>query len=170
MSVPFLDETLFELERYGLLDESLRVEWTRRDFFRITGGGLIVGLLFGEATSGQQPPAKGGRQRGGPVPQEIGAWIHIGEDNKVTVYTGKVEIGQNVRTEFTQVVAEELRTPQKSIHLVMGDTAVVPYDMGTFGSGARRRAWPRSYAAPPPRPGKRCSTLPQSRPSSTVAP
>src|SRR6185295_16472191 len=64
----------------------------------------------------------------------VGAWLHIAEDGKVTVYTGKVEVGQNIRTSLAQVVAEELRTSLASVHLVMSDTKLVPYDAGTFGS------------------------------------
>src|SRR5690606_9318054 len=60
--------------------------------------------------------------------------IHIGEDNMVTVYTGKVEVGQNIRTSLAQIVAEELTVPIENIEMVMGDTALTPYDMGTFGS------------------------------------
>jgi isoquinoline 1-oxidoreductase len=52
----------------------------------------------------------------------------------VKVYTGKVEVGQNIRTSLAQAVAEELRTPLESIQMVMGDTALCPFDMGTFGS------------------------------------
>ena len=44
---------------------------------------------------------------------EIGAWLHIGEDGAVTVYTGKVEVGQNIRTSLAQVVAEELRVADR---------------------------------------------------------
>ncbi len=36
------------------------------------------------------------------------AWLHIGENDKVTVYTGKVEVGQSIRTSLSQGVAEEL--------------------------------------------------------------
>ena len=50
------------------------------------------------------------------------------------VYTGKVEVGQNVRTSLSQGVAEELRLPVEQIDLVMGDTQLTPFDMGTFGS------------------------------------
>src|SRR5262249_39219338 len=85
---------------------------------------------------GVQRPAQG-RQRafgGGSVPQEIGAWLHIGEDGGIIVYTGKVEIGQNIRTSLTQVVAEELRLPTARIRLMMADTQQVPYDGGTAGS------------------------------------
>src|SRR5262249_33256415 len=40
----------------------------------------------------------------------------------------------NIRTSLTQQVAEELRASIGAITLVMGDTALVPFDMGTFGS------------------------------------
>jgi isoquinoline 1-oxidoreductase len=66
----------------------------------------------------------------------LGAWLHIDEQGAVTVYTGKVEVGQNIRTSLTQVVAEELHLPVESIGLVMGDTDRVPFDMGTFGSNS----------------------------------
>ena len=47
---------------------------------------------------------------------------------------GKVEVGQNTRTALTQGIAEELRVPVAFVSLEMGDTSLVPYDMGTFGS------------------------------------
>ena len=68
------------------------------------------------------------------MPQEIGAWLHIDAKGAVTVFTGKVEVGQNARTSLTQAVAEELGAPLSSIEIVMGDTERTPYDMGTFGS------------------------------------
>ncbi len=77
----------------------------------------------------------GGRRRGGGgAPSDINAWLHVGEDGTITVYTGKVEVGQNIRTSLTQAVAEELRAPLASIRMVMADTQLTPYDAGTFGS------------------------------------
>lgn len=126
------DDFPTEPERYELY-EGPALELTRRDFFRLVGGGLVVALLIGEAEA-QRP---GGR-RGGPFgrsgPKEIGAWLHIGEDSSITVYTGKVEIGQNIRTSLTQVVAEEFRLVPERIRLVMADTQLVPFDFGTAGS------------------------------------
>ena len=52
----------------------------------------------------------------------------------VTAFTGKVEVGQNTRTTMTQSVADELHVPIGSVHLVMGDTDLTPFDAGTFGS------------------------------------
>ena len=43
-------------------------------------------------------------------------------------------MGQNVRTSLSQGVAEELHLPVEQIDLVMGDTQLTPFDMGTFGS------------------------------------
>lgn len=118
-----------EFERYEMSEgPSYVFEVDRRDFLKVVGGGILVLLATQEADA--QP---GGR-RGGGGSQEIGAYIHIAEDGKLTVYTGKVEVGQNARTSLTQAVAEELRVPVSSIHLVMADTGLTPNDGGTSGS------------------------------------
>ncbi|HLI93371.1 MAG TPA: molybdopterin cofactor-binding domain-containing protein [Puia sp.] len=104
----------------------------RRKFLKLTGGGLVVAFVFNDFLS-----FAGGRPgHGSPtVPTtEVGAWIHIGQDGSISVYTGKVEFGQNIRTSLSQIVAEELKVPVSSIKMIMGDTDLVPYDAGTFGS------------------------------------
>lgn len=128
------DEAVIDPELYELLGGFDPVETTRRDFFGIAGTGLIIALLMGERATAQPPRPGGGGQPGGAGPRDIGAWLHVGEDSAITVYTGKVEIGQNIRTSLAQVVSEELHAPVKTIRLVMADTAAVPYDAGTFGS------------------------------------
>ncbi len=90
------------------------------------GGGILVCLALEETAFAQRPGPRG--------PQDLGAWLHISEAGQVTVYTGKVEVGQNIRTSLSQVVAEELRLPVTAIRLVMADTDLVPSDAGTFGS------------------------------------
>lgn len=116
----------FQEERWRLLALPL----DRRDFLRFFGGGLLVCLAH--------PPAvaqESGRSFGGhPLPRDIAAWLHIDAASKVRVFTGKVEAGQNIRTSLAQLVAEELRVPFDTVTMVMGDTALTPYDMGTFGS------------------------------------
>jgi isoquinoline 1-oxidoreductase len=103
----------------------------RRKFLQLTGGGLIVAFALRDVVSSGDKSAS----ETPPVPSSgVDAWIHIGEDGTVTVYTGKVEVGQNIRTSLSQIVAEELMVPVSSITMVMGDTDLVPYDMGTFGS------------------------------------
>jgi CO/xanthine dehydrogenase Mo-binding subunit len=76
----------------------------------------------------------GTRARGEALPTDISAWMHLGEDGRVTAYTGKVEVGQNIRTSLAQAISEELHLSTSQIEMVMGDTKLTPFDMGTFGS------------------------------------
>jgi nicotinate dehydrogenase subunit B len=62
------------------------------------------------------------------------AWIHLGANGTITAFTGKVNVGQDNRTALRLIVAEELGAPLERVRLVMGDTDVCPFDMGTFGS------------------------------------
>jgi CO/xanthine dehydrogenase Mo-binding subunit len=128
-------ELEIEPERYEFFeDREYCFDLDRRGFLKTLGGGILVLHLLNTAHAEQQP---GGRRRGrggGPVPSDIAAWLHIGEDGTISVYTGKAEVGQNIRTSLTQAVAEELHAAPQSIHLVMADTQLTPFDMGTFGS------------------------------------
>jgi nicotinate dehydrogenase subunit B len=123
-----------EPERYELhTPSSVIFETDRRDFFKFLGAGIFVVCAASKATAFQE---SGGSRRNGEdnLPKEIDAWLHIGEKGEITAFTGKVEVGQNVRTSLSQAIAEELRVPLQSVQLVMGDTQLVPFDMGTFGS------------------------------------
>jgi CO/xanthine dehydrogenase Mo-binding subunit len=104
----------------------------RRDFFKL-GGGLVL-LLALDGASPAQESGRGAAIRPDARPPELAAWLHINEDGTVIVYTGKTEMGQNIRTSLAQAVAEELRSPIGIVRLVMADTDLTPYDMGTFGS------------------------------------
>jgi isoquinoline 1-oxidoreductase len=128
------DGSVFEMEpeRYELLDgPAYKFDLERRDFFRVLGAGILV--LIPGAAEAQESGSAGQRGRNS-VPEEVSAWIHIDRDGLVRVFTGKAEVGQNVRTSLSQVVAEELCTPVDRIRLVMADTALTPFDAGTFGS------------------------------------
>jgi isoquinoline 1-oxidoreductase len=112
---------------------------TRRDFLKSAGGGLVVVLvaprLSALATLGESAELSHDPDAlGAPSDDQIAAWLHVDERGAVTVYTGKVEFGQGIRTSLTQHVAEELRAPVESIRLVRGDTELTPFDMGPFGS------------------------------------
>ncbi|MFL5619277.1 MAG: molybdopterin cofactor-binding domain-containing protein, partial [Gemmatimonadaceae bacterium] len=109
---------------------------TRRDFLKEVGSGLVVVLVVPrfprlDTLGAQLSHIEGEEQQ---ADDQIAAWLHVDERGAVTVYTGKVEFGQGIRTSLTQHVAEELRAPVESIRLVMGDTELTPFDMGTFGS------------------------------------
>jgi nicotinate dehydrogenase subunit B len=123
-----------EPERYELHSpSSIIFETDRREFFKFLGAGIFVVCAASKAEAFQE--SGGGRRNSEDnFPKEIDAWLHIGERGEITAFTGKVEVGQNIRTSLSQAIAEELRVPLKSIALVMGDTQLVPFDMGTFGS------------------------------------
>jgi len=120
-----------ERERYELFEGSpYHFALDRRDFVKSFGAGLLVLLVASEADS-QESGQRGGGDR---MPASVDAWLHIAENGAVSVFTGKTEIGQNIRTSLTQAVAEELGAPLAAITLLMADTAKTPFDMGTFGS------------------------------------
>ena len=127
-------EVPIEPERYELRAAApYRFDLDRREFFKFLGAGLVVVSVLKTAAVAQE--SGGNRQRRGEsLPNDIDAWLHIGENGKITVYTGKVEVGQNIRTSLSQAVSEELHVPIERIEMVMGDTQLTPFDMGTFGS------------------------------------
>ena len=67
-------------------------------------------------------------------PDDFNAYLRIGEDGRVTRYSGKVEMGQANTTALAQMLAEELQAPFTAVDMVMGDTGSCPWDGGTNGS------------------------------------
>jgi isoquinoline 1-oxidoreductase len=105
----------------------------RRDFFKLFGAGLAVFAVVKNVGAQETAPGPHGFHNE-ELPKEIGAWLHIGEDGSVTGFVGKAEIGQNVRTSLSQTIADELGVPLGNVRMVLADTALTPFDAGTFGS------------------------------------
>jgi isoquinoline 1-oxidoreductase len=111
----------------------------RRAFLRMVGGGIAVFVTLGpENLFGQGQRA---------YPEDFNAYLLIGADGRVTVFSGKIEMGQGVMTSQAQMVAEELGVALSAIDMVMGDTDRCPWDMGTFGSLTTRMFGPALRAA-----------------------
>ncbi|MGA2961748.1 MAG: molybdopterin cofactor-binding domain-containing protein [Candidatus Korobacteraceae bacterium] len=105
----------------------------RRDFLKL-GTGLAVYFWTGPVDLfGQAPPA---------VPTDFNAYIHIGADGRVICMVGKIEMGQGLQTALAQNLAEELDVAFDSVDMIMGDTDLCPWDVGTFGSMANRMLGP----------------------------
>src|SRR4051812_23820662 len=64
----------------------------------------------------------------------LDSWIRIDAEGKVTVFTGKAELGQGIKTAIIQVAAEELVVDPRRITLVTADTALTPNEGYTAGS------------------------------------
>jgi nicotinate dehydrogenase subunit B len=103
----------------------------RREFLKLMGGGIFV---FFTAGSPWDIPEAQQRRGGREYPSDFNAYLRIAEDGKVTGYAGKAELGQGVGTSLAQIIAEELDVPLDAVDMLMGDTALCPWDMGTFGS------------------------------------
>jgi isoquinoline 1-oxidoreductase len=109
-------------------------ELARRDFCRMLGAGIAVFAIAKDALAAQETAPGARAFHNEELPKEISAWLHIGEDGSITGFTGKAEIGQNIRTALAQTIADELRVPFESVRMVTADTALTPFDAGTFGS------------------------------------
>ena len=101
----------------------------RREFVKRSGGALVVGLTLRSSVwellafqenvlSGSLPTARM------TDPGELDAWLAVSAGGKITVYTGRVDLGTGVQTSFAQVIADELDVPFEAITIVMGDTAL----------------------------------------------
>ncbi len=134
MSVPN-GRFVLEPERYEFSAAPMyQFELARRDFFKLLGAGIAVFAIAKDALATQET-APGHRSfHNEELPKGISAWLHVGEDGSVTGFTGKAEIGQNIRTALAQTIADELRVPFESVRMVTADTALTPFDAGTFGS------------------------------------
>ncbi len=109
----------------------------RREFLKLMGGGIVILFTVGDSLALQQAR----RRRG--YPEDFNAYLRIGEDGRVSCFSGKIEMGQGVITSFAQMLAEELDVPLNSVDMILGDTSLCPWDAGTFGSRSTK------YFGPP---------------------
>jgi CO/xanthine dehydrogenase Mo-binding subunit len=72
-------------------------------------------------------------------PGEVDAFLSINGDGTVTLFTGKVDLGQGLRIALRQMAAEELDLPVDRIKYVEGDTALTPDQGPTSGSNGIQR-------------------------------
>src|SRR3954468_8467210 len=93
-----------------------------------TAAGLT--LFFSLSPAGAQKALPGSLQTN----RRLDAWLRINADGTVTVFTGKVEIGQGAVTALLQMAAEELDVSPARIRMVSGDTALTPDEGFTAGS------------------------------------
>lgn len=128
----------------GFLENPSELEISRRDFLKSAGSGIFILFSAGDPIfAWQERQAR--PQRGAPT--DFNAYLKIAENGRVSCYVGKVEIGQGVVTSLAQMLADELDVSIESVDMVMGDTDLCPWDMGTFGSLSTRSFGPSLRAA-----------------------
>jgi CO/xanthine dehydrogenase Mo-binding subunit len=83
----------------------------------------------------QSPQSAPGAAPSSPIdPKQVDSWLAVGQDNKVTIFSGRVELGTGTRTALAQIAADELYVPFESISMVQGDTVRAPDEGYTAGS------------------------------------
>src|SRR6266849_8094275 len=107
---------------------------SRREFVKDTGGLLIGFSLADSAIVPRLLAAASPESVATPSPSRLDAWLRIGKDGMVHVFTGKPEIGMGVETGYAQIVAEELDVSVDRVDFVMGDTASTANQGGVGGS------------------------------------
>lgn len=115
----------------------------RRSFVRILGGGIVLFFQPWPALDLLALPAEQRRT----LTNDYNAFLHIAEDGTVSCFTGKIEMGQGIITSLAMMMADELNVPLEKVKMVMGDTDLCPYDMGTWGSLTTRAFGPAMRAA-----------------------
>ncbi len=82
-------------------------------------------------SAGAAPPKLPGSLAVDPY---LDSWIRIDDSGAVTVFTGKAELGQGIKTALLQVAAEELDLPVERLAIVTADTARTANEGYTAGS------------------------------------
>jgi nicotinate dehydrogenase subunit B len=122
------------MNRYDKITERLSKdmhdpwEMDRRDFMRKIGGGLVIAFSLSDLK------LFAGSESFTMEKEGVNAYLKVGEDGRVKLYTGKIEMGQGPITSLPMELADELDVSLDSVDIIMGDTDICPYDGGTFGS------------------------------------
>lgn len=128
---------------------------SRRNFIKTTGR-LAISLPFlpaclpqeeerGIMTENRVFEKLPGSLRRAP---KVNAWLEVLEDGRVRIFSGKVELGQGIRTAIRQVAAEELYMDLDRVEVVLAETGVTPNEGYTAGSGSiQNSAMSVRYAA-----------------------
>ncbi len=122
----------------------MSINQVSRRHFLASGAGLFI-FVRAEVAPAYQEPAR--LPQRGSYPTDFNAYLRIGEDGRVTGFAGKVELGQGPKTALAQLLADELDVSFDSVEMVLGDTELCPWDMGTFGSLTIRQFGPALRAA-----------------------
>ena len=109
---------------------------SRRAFLG-TAGALVVSFTFAGTLAGRlaAQEAKGPKLPGSLAKDaNLDAWLRVEADGTVTIFTGKAELGQGIKTAIAQIAAEELDLPLARVRIITADTAQTPNEGYTAGS------------------------------------
>ena len=111
---------------------------SRRAF--LTGAGaLVVGFTVPSTAFAQRLPRADAALGKTVDVGEVDGFIAVNADGSVTIFSGKVDLGQGLRIAIPQMAAEELGVGIEDIRMLEGDTALTPDQGATGGSSGVMR-------------------------------
>ena len=110
----------------------------RRQFLQ-AGGALVVGFTLPLHAYAQRPPGADAALGKTVDVNAVDGFVAVNADGTVTIYSGKVDLGQGLRIAIPQMAAEELGIDVSRILMVEGDTALTPDQGPTAGSSGIMR-------------------------------
>ena len=111
---------------------------SRREFLQ-AGGALVVGFSLPAIAFAQRQPGADAAIGKSLDTNAVDGFISINSDGTVTIFSGKVDLGQGLRIAIPQMAAEELGIGVERIVMIEGDTALTPDQGPTAGSSGIMR-------------------------------
>ena len=107
--------------------------FTRREFLKTSSAGVLM-VSFSLSLEAAPTNQYGLRDPKEVSREAVDSWLSIDQNGKITIFSGKVDLGTGVKTALAQMAADELYVPFGSIEMVMGDTATTPDQWITGGA------------------------------------
>ena len=118
---------------------------SRRDFLKIAataGGGLFLGFHMSSCDSPEMKVLSDEEVLGGAL--NFNSYLSVSPDGHVVIFSPNPELGQNIKTSFPMIVAEELDADWEKVKVVQAHLDTEKYDRQvTGGSGAMPHSWER---------------------------
>ena len=118
---------------------------TRRNFLELAGGSAVYAFTFSCSDGGDGPDERLEEESKEKIAShavryfvDYTEWLFIHKDGSVTAHTGRIDMGQGLKTVLTNVISQGLQLPPDRVKLVLGDTGTCPDDGPTEGSSATR--------------------------------
>lgn len=126
---------------------SAALKSNRRDFIKasaIAGGGLLVGFRWTDSPASSLSSIKDIPLSAGAGEVNFNSYLTISPDNVITIFSPNPEVGQNIKTSFPMIVAEELDADWAKVKVIQANLDAKKFDrQATAGSGAMQHSWDR---------------------------
>jgi isoquinoline 1-oxidoreductase beta subunit len=118
---------------------------SRRDFMKLlatAGGGLVLGFNWHDSVASTTDVVNSKLLAEGDI--NFNSYLSISSDGVITIFSPNPELGQNIKTSFPMIVAEELDADWTTVKVLQANLDTKKYERQlTGGSGAIPHSWER---------------------------